>query len=207
VKPALLALQTADARLREIDKPQILALRKVIDRDILRLQALPSVDVVNMGLRIDMLVEAIDRLPLASDRHPRPEKAARPEQETGTWPRLAREIWQDVRNMVRIQRMDQPELPLLEPDQAYFLRENLKLCLLTARVALLQRDEATYRSDLKRATEWLKRYFNTDDPVGKNALLSLQQLGSSAISIDIPDVSQSLGAVNNYKLALERKKP
>ena len=206
IKPALLALQTADARLQHLDKPQIVALRKIIALDIQRLQALPSVDFVGMNLKLEGLVDAADKLPLASERHPYV-KAVQPDWDTNPWRLLAQEIWQDIKRLVRIERMDQPELPLLEPEQAYFLRENLKLRLLTARIALLQRDEATYRTDLQMAVDWLKRYFNTQDPDGRNALNVLEQLSSSKISIEIPDIAASLNAVANYKQSLERTQP
>lgn len=207
VKPALLALQNADARLQQLDKPQVIALRKIIGRDIQRLQALPSVDIVGMSLRLEALVDAADKLPLASERHPLPEKSPLPDWDSNPWRRLTQEIWQDIQRLVRVERMDQPELPLLEPEQAYFLRENLKLRLLTARIALLQHDETTYRTDLQLVGNWLKRYFNTQDSSSRTALATLQQLSSSDISIEIPDVSESLNAISQYKLSLERKKP
>ena len=117
VKPALLALQTADNRLKNLDKPQILVLRKVLAQDIQRLQALPNVDFVGMNLRLEELVEAVDKLPLASERHPYV-KPAQPDWDTNPWRQLAQEIWQDIKKLVRIEHMDQPELPLLEPEQA-----------------------------------------------------------------------------------------
>lgn len=206
-KPALLALQTADARLQQLDKPQVIALRKIIGRDIQRLQALPNVDTVGMSLKLEALVDAADKLPLASDRHPQSDKPLLPDWDSNPWRRLTQEIWQDIKRMVRVERMDQPELPLLEPEQAYFLRENLKLRLLTARIALLQHDESTYRTDLQLAGNWLKRYFNTQDSAGRNALAALEQLSSSDISIELPDIGESLNAVSKYKLSLDRKQP
>jgi uroporphyrin-3 C-methyltransferase len=206
-KPALLALQTADARLQQLDKPQVIALRKIIGRDIQRLQALPNVDTVGMSLKLEALVDAADKLPLASDRHPQSDQPLLPDWDSNPWRRLTQEIWQDIKRMVRVERMDQPELPLLEPEQAYFLRENLKLRLLTARIALLQHDESTYRTDLQLAGNWLKRYFNTQDSAGRNALAALEQLSSSDISIELPDIGESLNAVSKYKLSLDRKQP
>jgi len=206
VKPALLALQTADSRLQELDKPQIIQLRKVIGKDIQKLQALPSIDIVGMSLKLEALADAADKLPLASERHPRTDTAGKPDWDSNPWRRLTQEIWQDIRRMVRVERMDHPETPLLTTDQSYFLRENLKLRLLAARIALLQHDEATYRVDLHTADLWIRRYFDVQDIASKNALASLQQLSSSSITIQLPDISESLNAVAKYKLALERNK-
>jgi len=205
VKPALLALQTADNRLQELDKPQIIQLRKVIGKDIQKLQVLPSIDIVGMSLKLEALADAADKLPLASERHPRTD-AGKPDWDSNPWRRLTQEIWQDIRRMVRVERMDHPETPLLTTDQSYFLRENLKLRLLAARIALLQHDEATYRVDLHTADLWIRRYFDVQDIASKNALASLQQLSSSSITIQLPDISESLNAVAKYKLALERNK-
>jgi uroporphyrin-3 C-methyltransferase len=206
VKPALLALQTADNRLQQLDKPQVIALRKIIGRDIQKLQALPNVDIVGMSLKLEALVDGVQKLPLGSERHPVADIATRPDWDSSPWHRLTQEIWQDIKRLVRIERMDHTELPLLAPDQAYFLRENLKLRLLAARIALLQHDETTYRTDLHTAEGWLKRYFDLHDATTQQALGLLQQLMSSSITIQIPDVSESLNAVSKYKLSLERAK-
>lgn len=206
VKPALLALQTADGRLQALDKPQVIQLRKILGRDIQKLQALPSVDIVGMSLKLESLVDAADKLPQISERHPKQDIAPKPDWNSNPWHRLTQEIWQDLKRMVRIERMDHPEQPMLAPEQSYFLRENLKLRLLAARIALLQRDEATYRVDLHTAELWIKRHFDPEDTATKTALATLQQLSSSSITIQLPDISESLNAVTKYKLALERTK-
>ncbi len=206
LKPALLALQTADNRLQELDKPQIIQLRKIINRDIQKLQALPNVDIVGMSLKLEALSDAADKLPLASIRHPKDAAANRPDWDSNPWRRLTQEIWQDIWRMVRIERMDHPETPMLAPEQNYFLRENLKLRLLAARIALLQHDEATYRVDLHTAELWIRRYFDPLDANTKGSLDALQLLSSSSITIQLPDISESLNAVAKYKLALERNK-
>jgi uroporphyrin-3 C-methyltransferase len=207
VKPALLALQTADSRLQQLDKPQVIALRKVIGNDIQRLQALPGVDVVGMSLKLEALVDAADKLPLASERHPATKIPILPDWDSNPWRRLVQEVWQDIKHMVRIERIDQPEVPLLAPEQTYFLRENLKLRLLATRISLLQHDETTYRTDLHTVEVWLKNHFDTRDAATQNALATLQQLLSSDISLQLPDISESLNAVAKYKLSLERGKP
>jgi uroporphyrin-3 C-methyltransferase len=93
---------------------------------------------------------------------------------------------------------------LLSPTQAFFLRENLKLRLLSARMALLTRDEVSFRRDLKTSQEWLKRYFDTKSNESAQALGSLQKLAASSIVIEVPDISGSLEAVRNYRVSHER---
>lgn len=205
LKAALMALQTADMRLAQLDKPQAIQLRKLIGKDIERLQALPAIDTVGSSLRLEGMAVMVDKLPLTSEHHPRAQTdTIAPDYESNAWRRLAGEVWHDIRQLVRIERMDRPEPPLLTPEQSFFLRENLRLRLLTARIALLQRDESTFHADLRAAEDWLKRHFDTTDPHVQNTIATIRQLAGSSINIQLPDISESMNAASRYKLALEK---
>ena len=204
IRSALLALQTADTRLQQLDTPQVAQLRKAVAQDIQHLQALPLVDIMGMSLKLESLTENIDSLPLVSERHPDSSSAPAPDWDSNPWRRLAQEIWQDLRHMIRLERVDRPEPPLLAPDQAFFLRENIKLRLLTARIALLQHDEMTYRSDLQAAEQWLKGHFDLREAATQSALATLKQLSASNIVIQMRDISESLALASKYQLSLER---
>jgi len=204
VKAALIALQAADGRLQRMEKPQLLSLRKVINKDIERLRLSPSVDTAGISLRIDELIDQIDQLPLLPGKPTAQAAAEKRPVETVWWKRFTGEVWSDFTHLLRIQNMEKADLPLLPPEQAYYARENLKLRLLTARLALLAHDEASYRRDLKAAQAWLKRYFDEQDRTVKLAAQTLQQLAGSPVRVDVPDVSASLNAVRNFKLAPER---
>lgn len=200
VRGALMALQSADARLAVLNRPQLLALRKAIAKDMDRLAALPHVDIIGMSLRLDNLIAAVDSLPLAAEVRPEGEAPARPAAEGSPWRRWWLETWADIRELVRIRRVDQPEPPLLAPSQTWFLRENLRLRLLSARLALLSRDQASFRADLTAAQEWITRYFDTSARPASAALSALRQLTASEIVIELPDVSASLEAARAIKL-------
>jgi uroporphyrin-3 C-methyltransferase len=103
-----------------------------------------------------------------------------------------------------VRNLDRPEPPLLSPSQAFFMRENLKLRLLNARLALLARDQNVFRADLNLATTWVQRYFDVRSRPATAALANLKQLGASGISIDLPNISESLTAVRNYKVSREK---
>jgi uroporphyrin-3 C-methyltransferase len=209
VKAALIALQAADARLQHMNRPQLVALRKAINQDVTRLKALPFIDSVGISLRLDNIVNSVDTLPLAVDGRSPPEPVAdRPRADDGSaWSRYWRELWGDVRQMVRVQRMDRPDVPLLAPSQAFFLRENLKLRLLSARLALLARDQSSYKNDLKAARDWLARYFDTRDRTVAATMATLASLHASDISIELPDVSATLDALRTSRQVRERAKP
>lgn len=206
VKAALIAMQQADDRLKRMDRAALNGLRKAISRDIDKLRTLPDVDVPGINFRLDNLIVEVDTLPLVQDiAHVPQEKnviRAIPVDEEGTWQRLIHEIWGDMKRLVRIENMQKRELPLLPPTQAFFLRENLKLRLLSARLGLLSRDEKSFKHDLQSAQEWIVRYFDAKSTRGAQIVTTLQKLRESSINIEMPDVSASLEAARNYRSSL-----
>jgi uroporphyrin-3 C-methyltransferase len=208
VKGALIALQAADARLARMDRPQLMALRKAINRDIERLKAAPHVDTVAISVRLDNLAAQVDKLPLAMEVRPQPEQPAtsRTTEETGgnLWTRFWRDTWAELKQLVRVQEMDGPDVPLLAPTQSYFLRENLKLRLTGARLALLARDAASYKADLKAARDWLSRYYDTRNNSVTYATAMLRNLHDAEVSIEAPDITASLEALRTLRMARER---
>ena len=206
VRAALLALQLAEARLARADRPQFVPVRRALARDIERLRATPSIDLPSMTVRLDALIAAVDSLPLAFDE--RTERSAPKDApaaaQGGTMTRLGAEIWNELKQLVVVRKMTGNEPPLLAPQQAYFVRENLRLRLLNARVSLLTRDEAGYREDLRFAQSWVQRYFDTRSRQGGDALAQLKQLSSTSISFELPTISDSLEAVRGFKSRRER---
>jgi uroporphyrin-3 C-methyltransferase len=206
VKAALIALQNADVRMQHMERPQLTPLRKAIDRDVERLKALPYVDTIGISVRLDNVMAAVDTLPLAMEVRP-PERTEReaPKVDPATpWQRFAAEAWNELKELVRVQHMNRPEVPLLTPSQTFFLRENLKLRLLGARLALLARDQASYKADLKAAREWIVRYYDTREKSVATALHTLHNLHESDISIEIPEIAGTLDALRNLRLARDQ---
>jgi uroporphyrin-3 C-methyltransferase len=203
VPVALAALQTADARLARSGRPQFQALRKAFARDIERLKAAPTLDVPAIAAKIDQMIAGVDSLPLAQDARPEPaavEKTA----PQGLWERFTDELLGELRQLVRIQKIDSAETPLLSPSQAYFLRENLKLRLLNARIALVARDETAYRSDLDATVAWLERYVDTRSGAAASMAAGLKQLRSTGVGPLFPTMNESLAALRAYKAPRER---
>ncbi len=203
VSVALVALQSADARLARSDRPQFISLRKVLTRDIDRLKSAPNLDLTGLSLRIEQLIGGTDTWPLAFEGRPQADKPASPAAQPGFWRELGRQAWDEFRQLIRVQNSNRPEAVLLAPDQAFFLRENLKLRLLNARLALLQRDQTGYRQDIRMATEWIARHFDTQAKPVSNALVTLKQLAAAGVSVEPPNVADSLAAVRNFKASRE----
>ena len=208
VRAALLALELAEARLGGSDRPQFAPVRRALARDIERLKALPALDSAAVSARIDGLVAAVDSLPLAfEERGERvaPRKDAAGAEERSFVSRLGAEVWNELRQLVVVRRIETTEPPLLPPTQAYFLRENLRLRLLNARLSLLARDEAGYRADLRASQAWIQRYFDARSKSATEALGQLKQLLGTSISFEMPTISESLEAVRGFKSRRERK--
>jgi uroporphyrin-3 C-methyltransferase len=206
VKAALIAMQEADARLQRIDRPQLAPLRKILSKDMDVLKSAPYLDTVGISLRLDNLAAAVDALPLAMELRPPEPRATEPRmpEAENIWLRFARETWEDMKRLVRIQHVDKPDIPLLSPSQAYFLRENLKLRLLSARLALLARDGASFKADLDASLDWIGRYYESKSRPVVNMLEALNELRASEVGIELPRISASLDAVRNYRLARDR---
>ncbi|HEY9446129.1 MAG TPA: uroporphyrinogen-III C-methyltransferase [Burkholderiales bacterium] len=206
VRAALIALQNADARLQRMERPQLTPLRKAISRDVERLKAVPHVDVIGLSARLDALISAVDGLPLSMEVRPVQQAAAQTagSPEGGAWMRFWREAWSDAKQLVRVEHMEQPSVPLLAPTQTFFLRENLKLRLIGARLALLTRDQASYKADLNAARVWLSRYYDTGNKAVASSAATLSTLYGSPISIELPDLSATLDALRNYRQSRER---
>ena len=212
VRAALLALQLAESRLARSDRPQFIPVRKAIARDIERLRAVPLIDVAGVTLKLDGLVAAVDALPLAYDERTAdpskaPKPAARTEATEGFLQRFGSEVWDELKSLIRIRSVDAPEPPLLAPSQAYFLRENLKLRLLNARLALAMRDEAGFREDLRVAQAWVNRYFDARSKSGAAFALQVRQLGTTSFTFELPTLAGSLEAVRGFKARRERGTP
>jgi uroporphyrin-3 C-methyltransferase len=196
VRAALIGLEAADARLARLGKPQFAGLRKAIVQDMERLKLLPAADIDGISARLEALMQGVDGLKTEADSEPAPAPATPARGGAlGTLEAFGRDAWNEVKSLLRIRRLDHPELPLLTPAQSYFLHQNLKLRLLSARLALLQRDEAAFRADLGAARGWVDRYFNRHDPATQAFLASLANLLKAPLALHDAQIQASLKAV------------
>ncbi|MCY1218504.1 HemX, putative uroporphyrinogen-III C-methyltransferase [compost metagenome] len=215
VQVALAALQSADARLARADKPQYNLLRRAIARDVARMKAVPDTDLTGAAIKLDEAINQIDALPLLSSERmlERSEADARkgaagngasaPAAANGTGPGWFTRLWdylrEELAQVVRIRKVDDAEALLLSGDQGWFLRENVKLRLLNARLALLSRNEPVFRNDLAAAQAMISRYFDTKSRRVQGVLTLLRQAQAGAVTVQLPTMSESLGALHALK--------
>lgn len=205
VQGAVIALQAADQRLARGEK-QMLPLRRILAKDLERLRALPMVDTAGTALRLDALITSAQTVPIAVAT-PATEFMGPPPQppaaESGVV-RALQAMWADLSQLVRIRELEPSEVTLLAPKDEWFARENIKLRLLTARLALFSRDEANYRADLKAADAVLERYFDKRALATRAMREAVKQLAASPVSIALPDINASLAAVREARIQRER---
>ncbi len=219
VQSALLALQDAEQVLARSNQPSMIGLRRVLARDIERLKAIPLADFAAAVSRLDSLASVVDRLPMVADATRGTPARPSAESETASSPglrglpqrvmRTGALGWDafiaEMRQLVRVQRVDQPDALLLSPDQRFFARENLRLQLLNARLNLLARNQSLFRADIARALESLDRWFDGSQASVGAASNSLRQLQAAPLTLEMPSLAETIAAVRAARAAGENR--
>ena len=111
------------------------------------------------------------------------------------WQSWSSEMWSEIRQLIRVRAVDTPDALLLSPGQAYYARENLKLRLLNARLALLSRQFDTAQSDLRDAQSALDRYFDRSGRRVASAAELVRQVATQARLVTVPRPDATLAAI------------
>ncbi|QIE22838.1 HemX, putative uroporphyrinogen-III C-methyltransferase [Caballeronia sp. SBC1] len=213
VQLALFALQSADTRLAATTGPQIVTIRKAIAQDMDKLRATPSTDITGLAIKLDTAIDQIDSLPLAGEAPitPATAHADTPRNTASIAAATGQPVWkvwlqqfasgigQQLSSLVTVRRIDNADAMLASPDQGYFVRENVKLRLLSARLSLLSRSEPALKSDLHAADTALGRYFDQSSGKVKAVRALVQQVDQASLAVTVPDLNASLAAVHQFK--------
>jgi uroporphyrin-3 C-methyltransferase len=216
-EPLVAALRQADERLARYNQPRLEGVRRAIARDLERVRAVGVADVSGLVLRLDEAVRLVDELPLlaaveqrAGERRPSggpqvggPQAAPPPAPAaSGAWAAFGARwdhwvdaVWAEARALIRITEVGSPDALLLAPEHAFYLRENLKLRLLNARLALLSRQFDTARVDLQRSAEAIERYFDGRSRRTSTALEVVRQVGAQSRQVPLPRPEDTLAAL------------
>ncbi|MEP7058377.1 MAG: uroporphyrinogen-III C-methyltransferase [Caldimonas sp.] len=185
-EPLVASLKQIDERLARYNQPRLEGVRRSIARDLDRVKTASVADISTLTIKLDEAIRMVDELPLLGEAQPYADRsraaasaprapasaaaraASAASAPSGHWARdvndatarLLGRAWDEVRSLIRVTRIDHPDAMLLAPDQAFFLKENLKLRLLNARLALLSRQFDTAQGDLQSAQASLERYFD-----------------------------------------------
>jgi uroporphyrin-3 C-methyltransferase len=216
--PLIAALTSAEQRLQRAAQPRLNPLLRAIAKDTDRIKAASLTDVPALMIKIDELTRMADELPVANafiqgpvrpGATPPAEAASKPDAkaETLLWSWFDKQriqavvsgaldmVREEARKLLRVSRIDQPEAALLSPEQSFFLRENLKLRLLNARLGLLARQTDTARVDLQYASVWLTKYFDPSSRKTQAANQLLTQVQSQLKTSELPRLDDTMAAL------------
>jgi len=205
VQPMLAALQTAQKRLGKVPQPRLAPVLRALQHDIERLQSTSLTDIPGLLIRLDELVALVDTLPVLNAVGPNSRSVHAPDKaplrtwaqiwQDKDWAAVGQRIWAEVSGLVRVSRIEQPEAAMLSPEQSFFVRENMKLRLLNARLALLSRQIGSARNDLAVAERDLAQFFDTASRQGYAAQNLMKLVQSQIRQTDIPRLDGSLAAL------------
>lgn len=206
-EPLIAALKQAEERLQRHKQPRLEGVRRALLRDLDRVRAVNAIDPGTLAMRLDEVARLIDELPLLSEPHRRERLSAgkvEPVEQAANdaWARwlqgsqvMGERIWEEIKGLIRVTRISQPEAMLLAPEQAFLLRENLKLRLLNARLALLTRQHEAARLDLAATLQAVQRHADTRQRRAQLAMELLQQVQAQVRPISWPRPDDSLAAL------------
>ncbi|EKM32088.1 hemX family protein [Vibrio harveyi] len=189
VESATQLMESADQRIAALNDPSLVGLRKAMANDITKLRVVPLVDRDGLVLRLTALQQQVDKLPLANALLP--EAAAVEKQQ------VSEDIanWQDnlmtslkdfSENFITFRTRDGNVIPLLSPQQHFYLKENIKAKLETAIKAVYQEQGEIYTTSLETADKWAMAFFNQDDNSVKEFNKTLSQLSKQDIQVEYP---------------------
>ena len=198
---AVSVLEHIDSRLSRFEQPELIPIKQAISNDLAALKNRPYVDISATALRIDRLETGISGLPLVLDGVLKPGAAPVEAANSGTW---WENTWEKsinaLKGLVEVRHLDSNDAMLISPEQTYFIRENLRLRLLDARIALLQHNGEVYQSDLNNVEATVKQYFDSKSPATQSWLKELAELKALDVRMISDDsLKASLSAVRAYQ--------
>lgn len=218
-EPLVATLKQVDDRLAHYNQPQLEGVRRAIVRDLDRVKATSVSDIGSLGIKIDEAIRMVDELPMlsgaidagagvapaAAPAGTAPEGAHAPSAASGAsgwslalvklWRGFVDSVWGEVKSLVRVTRIDHPEAMLIAPEQSFFIRENLKLRLLNARLALLSRQFDAAQADLQTAQATIDRYFDRNAKRTQLAVQLIRQVLGQARQVVVPRPDDTLAAL------------
>ena len=220
-EPLVATLKQGDERLARYKQPRLEGVRRAIARDLDRVKAVSVADISSLSIKLDEAIRMVDDLPLLAVAETRKDAAsrdakvapagARPASAVANgptsavslwtgkldevWRAVSERLWSEAKSLVRVTRIDNPDAMLLAPEQSFFVRENLKLRLLNARLALLSRQFDTAQSDLQVAQTSLDRYFDRNSKRTVLASELVRQVVGQARQVAVPRPDDTLAAL------------
>jgi uroporphyrin-3 C-methyltransferase len=189
VDSATQLMESADQRIAALNDPSLTPLRKAMANDITTLKAIPLLDRDGLVLRLTSLQQQVDHLPLANailpDAPQETEQAV--SEDINNWQQnLMTSLKDFADNFITFRTRDGNVVPLLSPQQHFYLKENLKAKLETAIKSVYTEQQEIYTVSLTTADQWSKSFFNQSDNRVKTFNQTLEQLAKQQVQVEYP---------------------
>lgn len=197
VSSAVKLIKSADEILVELDDVGLHSARAAIAADLAAIRALPQIDTQGLYLRLAALTEqasglVIFELPEVDDRiAPVP---------ADDWQGRLRQGYeaalQKLSDYIVIRRRDVPMEALMDPQWEGLVRQNLRMLMEQAQVALLSGNARLYRESLQRAEYWVGEFFESDEAAAQAMAREIRLLMDQPVAVEVPDISRSLNTLD-----------
>ena len=205
VNTAIVALGSADQRLRESGDPGVVPVRQVIAEAVQQLKQVPQADLAGISLQLSAINKEIQALPLpALDPKSKALQKIEEQKKSGrkvdSLSELPTAVWKDLRSLVVIRDHEKPLPPMLAPEERFFLIENVRLQIEQARLAMLSGQTQVYKERLQTAIGWITEHFDNKAQITQTTLASLKKLSEESIAPALPDIAFTYQALKKYRL-------
>ena len=191
VQTAIVAMESADARLATLDDPAVREVRTTLGLELAALRAVPLPDIADVLQRIGRLEEEIPGLPVIGVPASQARRDKPQAESSNDLARAWRRVRQALRDLVSIRRIEPATARLVTQEEESLRRQHLELLLFGARVAAMQPDGAAYAQSLRAADVWLRQYFDTSTPEVEAAARDLAALELTIIEPPLPAVGEA----------------
>lgn len=200
VDTAVSLLKLADEILAKVNNSQSAAIRSAINQDLKQLLSVTGVDQNAVMQKLSQLANTVDELPVLDVNFGDDQNATKLSDSLSDWAENAEKSATSFLNhFIRISpKHGADRKELLAPNQDIYLRENIRLRLQLAIMAVPRQQNELYKQSLEAVASWIRSYFDTNAEVTQSFLKSVDELSELSIYVDVPSQLQSLNMLDKY---------
>ena len=201
VDTAISLLKLADETLVKINNTQANSVRNAINQDLKKLLSLSSVDQNSVMQKLSQLANTVDELQVLNvNFDDTPENNNKLSDSIEDWQQnVEKSATSFLNHFIRISpKQSANKKELLAPNQDIYLRENIRLRLQLAIMAVPRQQDELYKQSLDAVSSWVRSYFDTNSETTQNFLKSVDELSELSIYVDVPEQLASLTLLDKY---------
>ena len=201
VDTAVSLLKLADETLAKVNDSKAISVRTAINQDLKQLLSLSSVDQNAVMQKLSQLANTVDELQALNVNFDEvPENNGKLSSDIADWQQnVEKSATSFLNHFIRVSpKQSANKKELLAPNQDIYLRENIRLRLQLAIMAVPRQQDELYKQSLDAVASWVRSYYDTNDEVTQNFLKSVDELAALSIYVDVPEQLQSLTLLDHY---------